>query len=147
MEPSHEQVRRAVQATGDPELLALTSRPEAYVLRPAAMQAREFDVFHVVLVEVAHATGFVLASRPGDVRVTSGQPRNVAAVLAADPGLGDPGAVWELVRDPPLDGELIDAERTAPGRYAFHIRDRVSGAERRLALVLDAEPPTFGPAP
>lgn len=148
MEPSHESVRRAVEETGDPELLALTASPESYVLRPSAVQGHEFEVFQVLIVDVDHPMGFVLVSdrASGEAKVTSGQPRSVEAVISGDEILADPSTVWELIRDPPLDGELLEAGRTASGGYEFRVRERDGGAVRRLALTLGGDAATWKPA-
>ncbi|MGH2947768.1 MAG: hypothetical protein ACRDPC_16205 [Solirubrobacteraceae bacterium] len=137
-EPSHQSVREAVTATGDAELDSLIDSAESYVLRPARLQGDVFALFHVVLLEVSHPMGVLLAVDRGTGRalVTSGEPDAVREVVAADPGLAEPHAVWELVRSPPMDGELLDAVSIRPGRYEFRVRDRETGAVRRLALSL-----------
>jgi len=126
--PSPDAVRAAVAETGDPELAAWTARPGSFVLRPAERQGSRTALFHVVLVEVPHAMGFLVAVDPasGRVTVTSGRPEAVRRVIATDPALGDPASVWELIRGGAAQGDLVDAARTGEG-YEFRVRDRDTG--------------------
>jgi hypothetical protein len=149
-EPSHASVRDAVVATGDPELALWTDSAQSYVLRPARPQGEKFQLFHVVLVDVPHAMGFLLAvdRATGRARVTSGEPDAVREVVDADPSLAEPAVVWDLVRAPPRDGELLEATSTPADdrRYEFRVRDRETGEIQRWALSLSDRGSTFGPA-
>ncbi|MGH3801619.1 MAG: hypothetical protein ACRDTD_16100 [Pseudonocardiaceae bacterium] len=146
-DPSPEAVRDAVASTGDPEIASLTASVDSYVLRPASLQGGQMQLFNVVLLNVPHPMGFLLAvdRSTGRAVVTSGRPDAVRQVVATDPGLGKPSAVWELIRVPPMDGDLLEAalaqgeDVSDPGasrRYEFRVRDRDTGAVQRWALLL-----------
>jgi hypothetical protein len=141
-EPSPETVRDAVAATGDPELAALVPTRESFVLRTAPRQGDRVGLFLVVPVEVAHPLAFMIAvdARSSRATVTTGRADAVREVLAADPSLRAPDAVWDLIRDE-RHGALEAAEVVAgPGegadRYEFRARDRDTGDVARWRLEL-----------
>lgn len=145
-DPSPEAVREAVASTGDPELASLTASAGSYVLRPASLQGRRMKLFNVVLLDVSHPMGFLLAvdRSTGKAVVTSGRPDAIRQVVATDPGLGEPSAVWELIRVPSRDGELLEdalahedaSDLDADRRYEFRVRGRETGTVQRWALSL-----------
>ena len=135
--PPDEVVRDAVASTGDPELASLTASPSSYVLRPAEVQGEHTRLFNVVLLEVPHAMGFLLAidDATGIAIVTSGQPDSVCRLIASDPVLAEPSTVWSLIRGAGVDGQLIDAA-LVDHHYEFRIRDRDTGDIERWVLSL-----------
>lgn len=153
-DPSPEAVRDAVASTGDPELASLTTSADSFVLRPASLQGGQMQLFNVVLLDVPHPMGFLIAvdRSTGRAVVTSGRPDAVRQVIATDPRLGEPSAVWELIRVPPMDGDLLEAalaegedvlDTGAGRRYEFRVRDRDTGVVQRWALSFSARGSTW----
>jgi hypothetical protein len=142
IEPSDETVRDAVAATADPQLGALIAGPKSYVLRLAKLAGRRLAFFHVILLNVAHPAGFLLAFDPrsGRTEVTSQRPDAVAWVLSLEPELAAPETVWELIREPSTPQRLIKAHLEDSGdsdarRYLFDVEDG-SGLSARWSLSL-----------
>jgi len=148
-EPSPDAVRDAVTATGDPELAALTAEPGSYVLRPAPRQGERTRLFHVMPVATAHPMAFMIAvdGDSGRATVTTGRPDAVREVVAADPALRTPDAVWELIRDEQHGGlvaaELAGGAAGGEGRYEFRVRDRDTDGVVRWRLQLSGHGSTW----
>ena len=142
IEPSDEAVRRAVAATGDPQLAALIAGPGSYVLRPARLTGHQLAFFNVIALNVAHSAGFLLAFDPrsGRTEVTSRRPGAVAWVLSLEPGLAAPEIVWELIREQSIPQRLIgahlDGTNESGRRYLFDVEDG-SGVGTRWSLRFD----------
>jgi hypothetical protein len=144
--PTHAQIEAAITATGDPALAGLTSEPGSYVLRRLALQGETVELLTLVFVEVAHPMSVILATdrQTGRARVTSGQPDAVREVVASDPSLAAPAAVWELIRPFGTDAHLINArfgENAADGsrlRYVFDVRSRDEETVETWTLTLAA---------
>jgi hypothetical protein len=141
VEPSDVAVRSAVAATGDPQLQALIAAPASYVLRPSNLTGQSLTFYHVILVNVAHPVGFLIAFDPesGRTEVTSQRPEAVIWVVSAEPELA-PEGVWELVRDPSSQQRLIEAhveEDGAARRYFFDVEQDLKAVTRWSLTLAD----------
>lgn len=101
-EPRHEQLRRAVLATGDAELDQWTNDPEDYVLVPASIdEVGSWSFFELLPTGASRPVSVLLAVSGEEVLVASGNAEAVARVAASARGLDDESLaelVFELWR-------------------------------------------------
>lgn len=104
--PSHTQVTKAVNATGDLELASWVESPDSYVMQPVAMsELGNYQLFRVMPDEVSHPMSFLIAvhSNSGHAMVTTSNADAVAVLLAAEPRLAQstelPRRVYQLIRE------------------------------------------------